>query len=69
MLVLQRKEDQTVKLFVPGYPDPIIVEVVRIRGPYVRLGFQAPADVVIERDDAVKDRFGKVIQNGGKTLA
>ena len=47
MLVLGRRVGQ--KIFVPKYG--IEIEVVSIRPDKVRLGFTAPGEVVIVRDD------------------
>ena len=47
MLVLGRRVGQ--KIFIPRYG--IEIEVVSIRPDKVKLGFTAPGDVVIVRDD------------------
>lgn len=47
MLVLSRKKNQVVKLGAN-----IEVHVVEVRGGRVRLGFVAPSELPIERDDA-----------------
>jgi carbon storage regulator len=46
MLVLSRREKQRIKL-----GDSIIVTVVRVSGDKVRLGIEAPADVLVLRDE------------------
>jgi carbon storage regulator len=46
MLVLSRKESERIKL-----GDSIVVTVVRVSGGKVRLGIEAPADMVILRDE------------------
>jgi carbon storage regulator len=46
MLVLSRRERQRIKL-----GDSIIVTVVRVSGDKVRLGIEAPADVLVLRDE------------------
>jgi carbon storage regulator len=56
MLCLQRREDETVVL---GLPDgrEIRVMVTEIRGEKVKLGFEAPKDVTVHRQeisDAIK---------------
>ena len=51
MLVLGRKVGQ--KIFVPRYG--IEIEVVSIRPDQVKLGFTAPGDVVIVRDDCKRN--------------
>jgi carbon storage regulator len=46
MLVLSRKERQRIKL-----GDSIVVTVVRVAGDKVRLGIEAPADILVLRDE------------------
>lgn len=46
MLVLSRKESQRIKL-----GDSIVVTVVRVSGDKVRLGIEAPADLVVLREE------------------
>jgi carbon storage regulator len=46
MLVLSRKEAQRIRL-----GDSIIVTVVRVSGDKVRLGIEAPPDVLVLRDE------------------
>ena len=46
MLVLSRKEGQRIRL-----GDSIVVTVVRVSGDKVRVGIEAPADVVVLRDE------------------
>lgn len=46
MLVLSRREKQRVKL-----GDSIVVTVVRVAGDKVRLGIEAPADIVVLRGE------------------
>ena len=46
MLVLSRRESQCIKL-----GDAIVVTVVRLAGDKVRLGIQAPADMVVLRGE------------------
>jgi carbon storage regulator len=46
MLVLSRKETERIKL-----GDSIVVTVVRVSGDKVRLGIEAPADMVVLRDE------------------
>ena len=46
MLVLSRKEAERIRL-----GDSIIVTVVRVSGDKVRLGIEAPADVLVLRDE------------------
>lgn len=46
MLVLSRRENERLKL-----GDSIVVTVVRLSGDKVRLGIEAPADVVVLREE------------------
>ena len=46
MLILSRKQSQRVKL-----GDSIVVTVLRVSGDKVRLGIEAPPDVIILREE------------------
>jgi carbon storage regulator len=46
MLVLSRKEGERIRL-----GDSIVVTVVRVSGGKVRLGIEAPADMIVLRDE------------------
>ncbi len=46
MLVLSRRERQRIRL-----GDSIVVTVVRVSGDKVRLGIEAPPDVLVLRDE------------------
>jgi len=46
MLVLSRKETQRIRL-----GDEIVITVVRIGGDKVRLGIEAPRDMLVLRDE------------------
>ena len=46
MLVLSRKETQRIRL-----GESIVVTVVRVSGDKVRLGIEAPADMLVLRDE------------------
>lgn len=46
MLVLSRRERERIKL-----GDSIVVTVVRVAGDKVRLGIEAPPDVLVLRDE------------------
>jgi carbon storage regulator len=46
MLVLSRKETQRIRV-----GDSIVVTVVRVSGDKVRLGIEAPADMLVLRDE------------------
>ena len=46
MLVLSRKESQRIRL-----GDSIVITVVRVSGDKVRLGIEAPRDMLVLRDE------------------
>ena len=46
MLVLSRKENERIRL-----GDSIVLTIVRVSGDKVRLGIQAPPDVLVRRDE------------------
>jgi carbon storage regulator len=46
MLVLSRKESQRIRL-----GDSIVITIVKISGDKVRVGIDAPADVLVLRDE------------------
>lgn len=46
MLVLSRKETERIRV-----GDSIVVTVVRVSGDKVRLGIEAPSDVLVLRDE------------------
>ena len=48
MLVLSRKQSQKIKL-----GDSIVITVVRVSGDKVRLGIEAPADLLVLREELV----------------
>jgi carbon storage regulator len=51
MLVLTRKEQERVRVRVAGVD--VWVRVVRIEGDRVRLGFEAPRDVDVRREELI----------------
>jgi carbon storage regulator len=52
MLVLTRKKGE--KIVIGTGPDAIVLTLVDIRGPRIRLGFEAPKHVAIARDEIYK---------------
>ena len=56
MLVLSRKQAERIKL-----GDSIVVTVVRVSGDKVRLGIEAPPDVLVLRDEL--DKHGQPIES------
>ncbi len=46
MLVLSRKESQRIRL-----GDSIVITIVKISGDKVRVGIEAPSDVLVLRDE------------------
>lgn len=59
MLVLSRKADQKIRI-----GDDVVLTIVEIRGDKVRLGFDAPDDVFIDREEVAE----KIKASGGKRL-
>ncbi|HMF38158.1 MAG TPA: carbon storage regulator [Isosphaeraceae bacterium] len=51
MLVLSRKD--TERIFISG---AIVVTVVKIQGGVVRLGIEAPPEIVIAREELLRSR-------------
>ena len=62
MLVLSRHKDEEL-VINPGQWDEVVIIVVEIRGDKVRLGIQAPEEVVVHRRE-VADRIAR--ENGRK---
>jgi carbon storage regulator len=54
MLVLSRRRDEKVLVKVPGLEEEIEVTVVQIDSSRVRLGFKAPTNVTILRQELQK---------------
>lgn len=48
MLVLSRREDESIVIEVPG-EEPVIVTVVSLNGYRARLGIEAPREVLVAR--------------------
>jgi len=61
MLVLSRKESERIRL-----GDSIVVTVVRVSGDKVRLGIEAPPDVLVLRDEL---KPHKPLAEGGEKKA
>jgi len=53
MLVLSRKESERIRL-----GDSIVVTVVRVSGDRVRLGIEAPRDVLVLREELEPNKVG-----------
>lgn len=52
MLVLTRTTGEGIVIRIPGYEVPIVIRVVRAGdSKYVRLGFEAPVDIDIIREE------------------
>ena len=49
MLILSRKESQKLNLITSK--DPIVIPIVRISGEQVRIGVEAPLNVLVLRDE------------------
>jgi carbon storage regulator len=55
MLVLSRKKDESVRI-----GGDIVITIIEIRGDKIRLGFEAPKDVSIHRQEV----YEKIMQEG-----
>lgn len=67
MLVLSRKIDETVILTING--TRVVVQVVRVLGDKVRLGFKAPDDVTVHRgeiQELIDMGYGYDMKDGGQ---
>lgn len=53
-LVLSRKRMERVILWGPGLESPIAVTLIDIRGDKARLGFQAPREISIAREEVAQ---------------
>lgn len=61
MLILARKEDEKILVYIPGH-HPVEIQVVEIKGGNVRLGFHAEARIKIHREEVAH----AIVRNGGK---
>lgn len=52
-LVLSRKAGQTLELFVPGF-DPIVIQIVDIRGDKARVGINADRRIAVHRSEVAR---------------
>ena len=59
MLVLSRKASERIRL-----GDSIVVTIVRVSGDKVRLGIEAPPDVLVLRDELKPHEKGDAAENG-----
>jgi carbon storage regulator len=57
MLVLSRKENERIRV-----GESIVVTVVRLGGDKVRLGIEAPADVLVLRDELDVNEIPEVLR-------
>tara|TARA_R110000868_G_scaffold148839_3_gene371027 strand:- start:10080 stop:10271 length:192 start_codon:yes stop_codon:yes gene_type:complete len=51
MLVLTRSRDEKIVITVPGLPEPLVIWCVATYPDRVRLGFDAPPDVIVDREE------------------
>ncbi|MHA1170306.1 MAG: carbon storage regulator [Candidatus Hodarchaeales archaeon] len=58
MLVLGRTEGEKVILRIPGIEEEVVISVLEIRGRKAKLGFSAPREIDILREE-IKDRKEK----------
>jgi carbon storage regulator len=56
MLVLSRKQSQRIRL-----GDSIVITVVRVAGDKVRLGIEAPRDMLVLRDELEPHELGAAL--------
>ena len=64
MLVLSRKESQRIRL-----GDSIVVTIVKISGDKVRVGIEAPSDILVLRDELEpRDSAGVSSSAGAATI-
>ncbi len=59
MLVLSRRESERIKL-----GDSIVVTVVRVAGDRVRLGIEAPADMLVLREELEPGQLRRELSAG-----
>ena len=66
MLVLSRKRDEKIFVQIPGIDEKIEITVVQIDSSRVRLGFNAPKDVIILRKELEEKKIAnnELIHNG-----
>jgi carbon storage regulator len=64
MLVLSRKQSQRIRL-----GDSIVITVVRVAGDKVRLGIEAPRDMLVLRDELEPHELGGGPGEGRSPLA
>jgi carbon storage regulator len=64
MLVLSRKQSQRIRL-----GDSIVITVVRVAGDKVRLGIEAPRDMLVLRDELEPHELGRGTPEGPHPLA
>jgi carbon storage regulator len=57
MLILTRKEDETILI-----GDSISIKIVEIRGKQVRLGIEAPADLLVLRGEVNPHEQDKLVE-------
>lgn len=57
MLVLSRKESERIRL-----GDSIVITVVRVSGDKVRLGIEAPSDVLVLREELEPHQQAEAIE-------
>ena len=64
MLVLSRRESERIKL-----GDSIVVTVVRVSGDKVRLGIEAPADILVLREELEPQVAAKIAASAACPVA
>ena len=64
VLILSRKEDEKIEIYVPGFT-PIVIQVVDIRGNVTRLGINADKAIKVHRSEVARAIERKGEQIGG----
>tara|TARA_R110000824_G_scaffold350477_1_gene537413 strand:- start:1007 stop:1198 length:192 start_codon:yes stop_codon:yes gene_type:complete len=59
MLVLTRRKNERIIITVPGLPEPIVITCVCPYPDKARLGFDAPSDVIVDREEIFIEKRDK----------
>jgi carbon storage regulator CsrA len=67
MLVLARRQGEQIEVTVPGLDEPILITAIEVTPGKVRLGFDAPRNVAIDRGEIAeaKRREQRARRKGG----
>lgn len=61
MIVLSRYPDERIRI-----GEDIIITIVCVRGPRVRIGIEAPADVTVDREEVFEAKRRDKREKGGE---